>query len=115
MTVRTENTSPEKKKTQALCVFVAEKSEDPFGLPKMHQKIDHTVKQACKETKGKIGSISVIHTHQMVPAQRIVISGIGPRHKVTHESVRVSAGRLAKRMSELGIDEFCIVIPDVFR
>ncbi|WP_268541136.1 leucyl aminopeptidase [Candidatus Nitrosotenuis cloacae] len=114
MTVRTENTSPEKKKTQALCVFVAEKSEDPFGLPKMHQKIDHTVKQVCKETKGKIGSISVIHTHQMVPAQRIVISGIGPRHKVTHESVRVSAGRLAKRMSELGIDEFCIVIPDSF-
>lgn len=114
MTVRTENTSPEKKKTQALCFFVAEKSEDPFGLPKIHQKIDQTVKQACRETKGKIGSISIIHTHQLVPAQRIVVSGIGPRHKITHESVRVSAGRLAKKMSEIGIGEFCIVIPDNF-
>jgi leucyl aminopeptidase len=108
--VRTENTEPVRKKTQALCYFVAEKSDTPFGFSKIDQKLSLTVKQACKEIKGKLGSISVVHTHGTIPAQRIVIAGLGPKDKITHESIRLVSGKIAKKSSDLGLDEFCVVL-----
>jgi leucyl aminopeptidase len=108
--VRTENTEPAKKKTQALCYFVAEKSDMPFGFSKIDQKLSFTVKQACREIKGKLGSISIVHTHGTIPAQRIVIVGLGPKDKITHESIRLASGKIAKKSSELGLDEFCVVL-----
>ncbi|CDI06220.1 leucyl aminopeptidase [Candidatus Nitrosotenuis uzonensis] len=114
MTVRVESVDPVKKKTEALCFFVSEKSEEPFGLPNLDKMLQLGIRQACKETKGKIGSISVVHTHQIIPAQRIIIVGIGPRHKITHEQVRLAAGKIAKKTSEMGLSEICLVIPDRF-
>jgi leucyl aminopeptidase len=107
--VRTENIDPAKKKTQALCYFVAEKSDTPFGFSKIDQILSSTVKQACRETKGKLGSISIVHTHGMIPAQRIVIAGLGPKDKITHEAIRLVSGKIAKKSSDLGLDEFCVV------
>jgi len=107
--VRAENTEPIKKKTQALCYFVAEKQDTPFGFSKIDHRLAAAVKQACREIKGKLGSISIIHTHGMIPAQRIVIAGLGPKDKITHESIRLVSGKIAKKSSELGLDEFCIV------
>ena len=109
MRIRTENTEPAKKKTQALCYFVAEKSDTPFGFSKIDQKLSSTVKQACTETKGKLGSISIVHTHGMIPVQRIVIAGLGPKDKITHETIRLVSGKIAKKSSDLGLDEFCVV------
>jgi len=107
--IRAENTEPAKKKTQALCYFVAEKSDTPFGFSKIDQKLSSTVKQVCKETKGKLGSISIVHTHGMIPSQRIVIAGLGPKDKITHETIRLVSGKIAKKSSDLGLDEFCVV------
>ncbi len=114
MRIRVENTEPVKKKTQALCYFVAEKSDTPFGFSKIDQKLSLTVKQACKEIKGNLGSISIIHTHGTIPTQRIVIAGLGPKDKIAHESIRLVSGKIAKKSSELGLDEFCIVLPNSF-
>lgn len=114
MIVRSESADPGKKNTSALCFFVSEKSETPFGLPKMDQKLDFAVKQACKETKGKTGNIAIVHTQHAIPAQRIIIAGVGPRHTITHEQLRLSSGKLGKRIIELSLDEFCIVLPDNF-
>lgn len=102
-----------KKKTQMICFFVPEKSETPFGFTKFDSKIALAVRQACKETKGKLGSISIIHTHQLAPAQRILIAGIGKKEKIDHESIRLAAGKIAKKATELGLDEFAVSIDGV--
>ncbi|WP_042683578.1 leucyl aminopeptidase [Candidatus Nitrosotenuis chungbukensis] len=113
MIISSESAQPIKKKTRALCFFVAEKSE-PFGLPKMDAKILAAIKQSVKETKGKRASLDVIHSHGLIPAERIVIAGLGPVHKITHETVRISSGKIAKKIRDLEISEFSIVLPDKF-
>jgi leucyl aminopeptidase len=110
--IRAENSDPLKKKTKSLCYFVAEKSDLPLGFPKTTQKLTEAVREAVKETKAKLGAISIIHTHGLIPAQRILIAGLGPRHKITHESLRITSGKIAKKASEIGLDEYSLVIPN---
>jgi leucyl aminopeptidase len=112
--VKSENTQPEKKKTGALCYFVAEKSDTPFGMARLEQRLAASVRQACKETKGKIGSISIIHTHGLIPSERILVCGVGPQNKINHESIRLASGKIAKKASELELSEFCIVLANNF-
>lgn len=112
MLIRAENSDPVKKKTKSLCYFVAEKSDLPLGFPKTAQKLTEAVREAIKETKAKLGTISIIHTHGLIPAQRILVAGLGPRHKITHESFRITSGKIAKKVSEIGLDEYSIVIPN---
>ena len=112
MQIRAENLDPLKKKTKSLCYFVAEKSDLPLGFPKTSQKLTDVVREAVKETKAKLGAISIIHTHGLIPAQRILVAGLGPRHKITHESLRITSGRIAKKVSEIGLDEYSIVVPN---
>lgn len=114
MMINSENTQPLKKKTKALCFFVAEKSEEPFGLPKLDSKLLAAIKQSIKETKGKHGSLYIIHTHGLIPAEKIVLVGLGQTHKITHEILRAASGKLAKKIKELEIGEFSIVLPDNF-
>lgn len=112
MLIRAENSDPVKKKTKSLCYFVAEKSDLPLGFPKTAQKLTEAVREAVKETKAKLGAISIIHTHGLIPAQRILVAGLGPRHKITHESFRITSGKIAKKISEIGLDEYSVVIPN---
>ena len=112
MLIRAENSDPTKKKTKSLCYFVAEKSDLPLGFPKTAQKLTEAVREAVKETKAKLGAISIIHTHGLIPAQRILVAGLGPRHKITHESLRITSGKIAKKVSEIGLDEYSVVIPN---
>ncbi|AJZ76340.1 leucyl aminopeptidase [Candidatus Nitrosotenuis cloacae] len=112
MLIRTENSDPLKKKTKSLCYFVAEKSDLPLGFPKTAQKLTEAVREAVKETKAKLGAISIIHTHGLIAAQRILVAGLGPRHKITHESLRITSGKIAKKISEIGLDEYSLVIPN---
>lgn len=112
MFVKAENLDPAKKKTESLCFFVVEKSELPLGFPKINQKLTDVVKEAVKETKAKLGAISIVHTHGLTPAKRVLVAGLGPHHKITHESLRVTSGKIAKKASEIGLDEYAIVIPN---
>ncbi|HSA97881.1 MAG TPA: leucyl aminopeptidase [Candidatus Nitrosotenuis sp.] len=114
MHINAEGTQPLKKKTRALCFFVAEKSEAPFGLPEMNPKLLAAIKQSSKEINGKRGSLYVIHTHGLIPAEKIILVGLGHIHKANHEALRASAGRLAKKIRELGLGEFSIVLPAKF-
>lgn len=110
--VNVDDSDPIKKETDIICYFVAEKSDDVLGLPKLEQKLLHAVKQANKEIKGKLGSMSIVHTHGMIPTQRIMVAGLGPHHKITHESLRVVAGKIAKKIAEIDLKDFCITIPN---
>ena len=112
MLIRAENSEPLKKKTKSLCYFAVEKSEIPLGFPKTAQKLTEAVREAVKETKAKLGAISIIHTHGLIPAQRILVAGLGSRHKITHESLRITSGKIAKKVSEIGLDEYSVVIPN---
>jgi len=70
MKITTESAKPLKKKTSVLCVFVLENSNEPLGLGKINEKINSSVKDAIKETEGKIGSMSIVSTLGIIPPKR---------------------------------------------
>jgi len=112
MRVRAESGSPEKKKTSVLCAFCFEDTNTPIGLGKLHKKIDQAVLQSIKEIKGKKNKITLIHSHKEIPPERILIAGLGKKNRLTSDVMRDVTGNITKKIHELGIREFSIIIPD---
>src|SRR3970282_1319923 len=114
MKIKAESTKPSNKKTPILCAFVLENSKEPFGLGKIHEKINSLVKESVKETKGKVGEISIIQTLGITPANKILIAGLGPKNKLSTDVLRNVTGKIAQKVRSLGLSEFSIVIPIEF-
>jgi leucyl aminopeptidase len=111
MQIKVDSTKPSIKKTPILCAFVLENSNEPLGLGKIHEKINSSVKESVKETKGKIGELSIIQTLGIIPAKKILIAGLGPRNKISTDVLRNVTGKIAQKVRSLGLSEFSIVIP----
>src|SRR3990167_7047871 len=111
MKIKAESTKPSNKKTPILCAFVLENSKEPLGLGKIHEKINSSVKESIKETKGKVGEISIIQTLGITPANKILIAGLGPKNKLSTDVLRNVTGKIAQKVRSLGLSEFSIVIP----
>src|SRR3989337_1077268 len=111
MKIKAESTKPSKKKTPILCAFVLENSNEPLGLGKIHEKINSSVKESIKETKGKVGEISIIQTLGITPANKILIAGIGPKNKLSTDVLRNVTGKIAQKVRSLGLSECSIIIP----
>jgi len=114
MKIKADSTKPSNKKTPILCAFVLENSNEPLGLGKIHEKINSSVKGSIKETKGKVGEISIIQTLGITPANKILIAGLGPKNKLSTDVLRNVTGKIAQKVRSLGLSEFSIVIPIEF-
>ena len=112
MRIRAESVPSGKKKTAVLCAFCFEDTNAPIGLEKLNKKIDQTILQSVKEINGKKGKISIIHSHKEILSERILIAGLGKKSKLTSDVIRDVTGIITKKINELKIKEFSIIIPD---
>ena len=112
MQIRTESVSPVKKRTSILCAFCFEDTNIVIGLGKLNKKIDQIISQSVKEINGKKGKISIIHSHNEIPSERVLIAGLGKKNKLTSDVIRDVTGIITKKIHELKIKEFSIIIPE---
>ena len=112
MRIKAETSSSVKKRTSILCAFCFEDSNLAIGLGRFNKKIDQTILQSIKEINGKKGKISIIHSHKEIPADRILIAGLGKKEKLTLDIIRDVTGIITKKIHELKIKEFSIIIPE---
>ena len=112
MRIRAESVLSGKKKTEVLCAFCFEDTNVAIGLGKLNKKIDQTISQSIKEINGKKGKISIIHSHKEIPSERVLIVGLGKKNKLTSDVIRDVTGVITKKIHELKIKEFSIIIPD---
>jgi len=112
MRIRAETGSPAKKRTSVLCVFSFEGTNVTIGLGKLNKKIDQTISQSVKEINGRKGKISIIHSHKEIPSERVLIAGLGKKEKLTSDVIRDVTGIITKKIHELKIKEFSIIIPE---
>ena len=112
MRIRAETILSGKKKTEVLCAFCFEDANIAIGLGKLNKKIDQTILQSVKEINGGKGKISIIHSHKEIPSERILIAGLGKKNKLTSDLIRDITGIITKKINELKISEFSIIIPD---
>ena len=114
MKIKAESINPTKKKTEVLCSFVLENSPEPMGLGKTNGKIITSVKEAVKETKGKIGNFSIVNTLGIIPPKKILIAGLGPKKKLSTDVLRNVSGKIAQKVRSMGLPEFSIIVPSNF-
>ena len=114
MKVNSESVKPSKKKTAVLCGFVLENSNEVFGLRKINEKIDDSIKEAIKETNGKIGTISIVNTLGIISPKRIMIVGLGPKNKLSTDVLRDISGKIAQKVRSMGLPEFSVIFPSEF-
>ncbi|MDC0142383.1 leucyl aminopeptidase [Candidatus Nitrosopelagicus sp.] len=112
MRIRAESVLSGKKKTEVLCAFCFEDTNAPIGLGKLNKKIDQTILQSVKEINGGKGKISIIHSHKEIPSERVLIAGLGKKSKLTSDVLRDVTGIITKKINELKIREFSIIIPE---
>ena len=112
MRIRAESVLSGKKKTDVLCAFCFEDTNVAIGLGKLNKKIDQTISQSIKEINGEKGKISIIHSHKESPSERVLIAGLGKKSKLTSDVIRDVTGIITKKINELKIKEFSIIIPD---
>ena len=109
--INTEKLEPLEKKTSVLCVFCYEGESKLLGIGKTNQKLDIAIQETIKETKAKEKTLEFVHTHNLIPAQKILIVGLGKKNKITTEILRNTAGLITKKIRSLGILDFSLVLP----
>ena len=114
MKISSESLKPSKKKTAVLCAFVLENTSEPFGLGKINEKINASVKESVKETKGKVGAMSFVSTLGMISPKKILIVGLGPKNKLSTDVLRNVSGKIAQKVRSMGLPEFSIIVPSGF-
>lgn len=112
MNIKSETVNPANKKTSALCTFLFAESKEALGLPSLDGRLQISVKQSIAETEGKIESLSIIYTHKAIPAEKIVIAGLGKKNKATLDTIRNVSGKIAQKIRELKLPEFSIILPE---
>jgi len=112
MKIKVESTKISKKRASILCAFVIEKSNQGIGLGKLDARIENAVKESIHEMEGKIGKISIINTLGKIPAKRILLAGLGEKDKISNDTIRFVAGKIAQKTRELNLSDFSIIVPN---
>ena len=114
MKIKIDNSNPAGKKTEMLCGFVLESTEKILGLNKIDSKIADSVRLSLKDNHGELGKITVFPTNNKAPAKRILLAGIGKKEKISNDTLRFVAGKIAQKASELKLKEISIISPPSF-
>ncbi len=66
-----------------------------------------------KEFEGKANEVLLYHTQGKVPAQRLILVGLGKKSTVTLETIRQAMGSAAKRVRQAKVQSFTVALPTV--
>jgi leucyl aminopeptidase len=66
-----------------------------------------------KEFEGKANEVLLYHTQGKMPANRLVLVGLGKKNEVTLETIRQAMGSAAKRVRQAKVGIFLAVLPTV--
>jgi len=110
MPLKTQDTAPQKKKTQLLCSFVSKSTAKVAGLEETDARIARALRQSVREIGGKLGKISIVNTIGVLPAERILLVGLG--REISRDTFRFAAGRIALKARDVGVSEFSVIVPD---
>ncbi|MHA1384752.1 MAG: leucyl aminopeptidase [Candidatus Helarchaeota archaeon] len=111
MKIEAEQNSLENIEADILIIGIYEKYED---LNTLIDKLDSKLEGFISEIKdlgdftGKMGEISIVYTHNKLPAKRILFIGLGKKENLTYEIIRRVSGILVKKVRSMGIKKYKI-------
>jgi|YelNatPaOPRAMG01_1025707.scaffolds.fasta_scaffold02122_8 leucyl aminopeptidase len=87
------------RKTPALMLFAA-KNERPAGPPALRKLLRRVT---AHEFDGAEKKLLLLHTHGQLPAERLLLVGLGDKQDITPETIRRAAGLAVKKLRDAGI------------
>ena len=99
------------KKTQMLCAFVQENSNNPLGLRNFDTKTNLSIKQSVSDLNGELGKLNIIPVPNGKQVERILLAGIGKKEEITKDTIRAVSGKISLKASELKLKDFTIIVP----
>ncbi len=66
-----------------------------------------------KEFDGKTGEVVLFHTHGKIPAQRLILVGLGKKHELGLDQIRQAIGHAVKRVRQGKCSTFAVALPSV--
>lgn len=92
--------------TPAVVLFAA-RNERPAGPPTLHQLLRHVTR---KEFNGAEKNLLLLHTQGQLPAERILLVGLGDKKDCRLETLRRAAGLAAKKLRDAGLDRALVQV-----
>ena len=101
-----------KIKTCAIIVNFFEGMTHPEGdLATIDKTLDGTISRLISqgEIKGKLNEITIVHSQGKLPADRVVIAGLGKQPEVTRDKVRGLVAETCPLLRQKGIDSVATI------
>ena len=111
MKIRVSQSNPLTIKTDMLCGFILENQNNILGIENVNKSISTAISQSIVDIKGKFGKIAIIPNLGKNQPKRILIIGAGKKEKITNDTFRFLAGKIAQKARELGLNEFAVICP----
>ncbi len=104
---------PTKIKTDALVVYHCEGEDFSEEIQTLDEALDGGISIVAKQgdIKGKSGEMCTVFTLGKLPAERIVIAGLGKKKAVTEEKIRDWAGTVCRQMQKKEAGNVTIIAP----
>ena len=105
--------NPIKQKAECLIMGVFEKKFSEPHLKELDQLIDGAIGKARRagEFSGKANECLILHASGEIPAQRILLIGLGPRRQVNLEQLRKAAALAAGQLKKLRLGTVACALP----
>ena len=114
MDIKIRKASPLKIKTSCMVIGVCEKSFSKPLLKELDQKLGGLVRKAQRsgEFSAKVDEQILFQPAGHLPAERVLLVGLGPAEEITAEKVRRAAGQAIQLVAEKKFGQMALALPD---
>lgn len=111
MDVKVRAANIRRVRADAIVLGVFEKVKRPRGeLSTVNKALDGAISELIREgeIKGKLSEVTIIHSLGKISADRVVIVGLGKRHELTEEKIRMAVAEVCRSLKRKGIKRVAI-------
>ncbi|GAM11220.1 putative cytosol aminopeptidase [Geobacter sp. OR-1] len=115
MQVKVITADPLKFVTPALVVGCFEDVDGTDLLERLDRGLNGVLSflRQQKEFSGELNKVKELNTLGQMPAERVVLVGLGKRRELTAERVRQSAGTASRTLNQLGVSSCLATLPQI--
>lgn len=117
MNVQVYSGSIQESEADAIILGLFEASELRAATRTIDQALEGAIQELVEggDIKGKTGDVAILYPRGAIPAQRVMIVGLGPQDDFDPEAVRRMSARALRRARELGVQRAAIFLSDLHR
>ena len=114
MDIKIRKASPLQIKTSCMVIAVCEKSFSTPLLKELDQKLGGLVRKAQRngEFSAKLDERILFQPAGHLPAERVLLVGLGPAKEITGEKIRRAAGQAIQMVAEKKFGQMALALPD---